>query len=60
MWSNVWAHYWSHSKYMLPKGNKDASDDACGTPLSQEHNDHELPVAFLLHIHRPQMEKEHY
>ena len=28
----------------------DASDDACGAQLSQEHNDPELPVAFLSHM----------
>ena len=27
----------------------DASDDACGAPLSQEHDGQELPVAFLSH-----------
>ena len=27
----------------------DASDDACGAMLSQEHNVQELPVAFLSH-----------
>ena len=28
----------------------DASDDACGAQLSQEHNDQERPVAFLSHM----------
>ena len=28
---------------------RDASDDACGAQLSQEHNGQELPVAFLSH-----------
>ena len=38
----------------------DASDDACGAQLSQEHNGQELPVAFLYHmIHRHPMEMEH-
>ena len=27
----------------------DASDDACGAQLSQEHDGQELSVAFLLH-----------
>ena len=27
----------------------DASDDACGAQLSQEHNGTEFPIAFLLH-----------
>ena len=27
----------------------DASDDACGAQLSQEHNGTEFPVAFLSH-----------
>ena len=27
----------------------DASDDVCGTQLSQEHNGTEFPVAFLSH-----------
>ena len=27
----------------------DASDDACGTQLSQEHNGMEFPIAFLSH-----------
>ena len=27
----------------------DASDDACGAQLSQEHADKELPLAFLSH-----------
>ena len=27
----------------------DASDDACGAQLSQEHNGQELPVVFLSH-----------
>ena len=27
----------------------DASDDACGAQLSQEHNGKEFPIAFLLH-----------
>ena len=29
---------------------RDDSDDTCGAQLSQEHNDQELPVAFLMHI----------
>ena len=29
--------------------NMDASDDACGAQLSLEHNDQELPFAFLSH-----------
>ena len=28
----------------------DASNDACGAQLPQEHNGIEFPVAFLLHI----------
>ena len=28
---------------------RDASDDACGAQLSQEHNGTEFPVAFLSH-----------
>ena len=27
----------------------DASDDACGAQLSQEHNTTEFPIAFLFH-----------
>ena len=27
----------------------DASDDTCGTKVSQEHNGQELPVAFVSH-----------
>ena len=29
--------------------NTDASDDVCGTQLSLEHTDQELPLAFLSH-----------
>ena len=40
-------HYPDPSKcYMV---YMDASDNACGTQLSQKHDSHELPVAFLLH-----------
>ena len=40
-------HYPSpNKKYIV---YTDASDDACGAQLSQEHNRTEFPVAFLLH-----------
>ena len=39
--------------YSNPKKCKivytDASDDACGAQLSQEHNGTEFPIAFLSH-----------
>ena len=39
---------------------QDASDDACGAQLSQEHNGQELPAAFLSHhVHRHLTEMEH-
>ena len=38
----------------------DASGDACGAQLSQEHDGQELPVTFLSHIHRHPTEMEHY
>ena len=37
----------------------DASDDACGAPLLQEHNGTEFPIAFLSHIHRNPKKVEH-
>ena len=41
-------HYPDHyKKYMV---YTDASDEACGAQLSQEHDGMEFPLAFLLHI----------
>ena len=37
----------------------DASDDACGAQLSQEHDGTEFPVAFLSHIYRDSKKMEH-
>ena len=37
----------SNKRYIV---HTDASDDACGVQISQEHNGTEFPVAFLLHI----------
>ena len=34
----------------------DASDDACGAQLSQEHNGMEFPIAFLSHRNTKKME----
>ena len=44
-----------HQFYITPTPTKltlytlDASDDACGAQLSQEHNGTEFPIAFLSH-----------
>ena len=35
-----------HKRYIVCT---DASDDACGAQLSQEHDGTEFPIAFLLH-----------
>ena len=41
-------HYPDHNrKYIV---YTDASDDACGAQLSQEHNSTEYPIAFLSHM----------
>ena len=40
-------HYLDPSKFYTVK--MDASDDACGTQLSQDYDGQELPVAFLSH-----------
>ena len=38
-----------------------ASDDACGTQLSQEHDGMEFPIAFLSHTYFGNARKmEHY
>ena len=38
----------------------DASDDACGAQLSQEHDGTEFPIAFLSHFFQNTMQMEHY
>ena len=40
-------HYPNHNKTYIVY--TDASDDACGAQLSQEHDGNKFPVAFLLH-----------
>ena len=40
-------HYRNPKKHFIVY--TDASDDACGTQLSQEHDDTEIPIAFLSH-----------
>ena len=37
----------------------DASDDACGVQLSQEHDHTEFPIAFLLHTFLETQKMEH-
>ena len=48
-------HYPDHSKYYLVY--TDASDDACGAQLLEEHDGQELPLAFLSHTFTDMQQK---